>query len=118
MFNNLENTMEVQEDLTIREDLESANLEQDLDNATEAAALTPAENAVLQDCAGESIQKMLEQYALDDQEALAELEERAAATETLEDDGQEAMTIENGCPCGSSGGCSGSTWCYGCGDLR
>lgn len=131
MFNEFENGMkEVQEKLdklTITEDTESAVLENDLSeaaedvenaNAAEAVALTPEESAVFEDCAAESIQQMLEQYALDDQEVLQVLEARADATETREDDGQTSLRVEGGSSCGSGRGCSGSSWCYGCGDLK
>ena len=131
MFNEFENGMkEVQEKpdkLTITEDTESAVLENDLSeaaenvenaNAAEAVALTPEESAVFEDCAAESIQQMLEQYALDDQEVLQVLEARADATETREDDDQTSLRVEGGSSCGSGRGCSGSSWCYGCGDLK
>lgn len=118
MFNELEK-LEVKEPVEQSmhgEDLESANLEIGMDTDTvESAALTEQEVAVLDDCAEVSVQQVLEQYALDDEGILAALEAHAAATETREDDGK-GLTVENGRPCDR--GCSGSTWCYGCGDLR
>lgn len=118
MFNELEK-IEVQESMeqtALGEDLESAVLEDGVDTgAVEGAALTEQEVAVLDDCAEVSAQQVLEQYALDDEGILAALEAHAAATETKEDDGK-GLTVENGRPCDR--GCSGSSWCTGCGDLK
>ena len=125
--NNMKETQEKLDQLTIAEDPESAVLEDEFSetaetvegaNEADGLTLTPEESAVYQDCAAESIQQMLEQYALDDQEMLQILEARADATETKEDDGQTSLRIEGGSSCGSGRGCSGSTWCYGCGDLK
>lgn len=118
MFNELEK-VDVQgglEQTNLGEDAESAVLEDDVDTgAVEGVALTEQETAVLDECAEVSVQQVLEQYALDDEGVLAALEAHAAATETLEDDGK-GLTVENGRPCDR--GCSGSTWCYGCGDMK
>lgn len=128
MFNEFENgmqeTQETLDSLTLVEDIESAALESDLAEVSEnvenanAAELSAEENAIFQDCPADSIQQMLEQYALDDQEVLELLEARADTTETREDDGQASLRVEGGQSCGSGRGCSGSTWCYGCGDLK
>lgn len=125
MFNEFEmgikETQEKLEPVEIVDDSESAALEAEIPESVEnanAVELTPEERAAFQDCAAENIQQMLEQYAMDDQEVLAALEIRADATETKEDDGQSSLRVEGGRSCGSAGGCSGSTWCYGCGDLK
>lgn len=128
MFNELESMLkelpEAPEDLTIAEDPESAVLEVDVPEAeapAEAAGsvvLTPEENAAYQECDTKNIKQLLEQYAMTDQEVLAALELRSDTTELKEDDGTAAIRVETGKSCGSGRGCSGSTWCYGCGDLK
>ena len=121
MFNEMEKIemKESVEQTALGEDQESAVLENGVDTgAVEGAALTEQEVAILDDCAEVSAQQVLEQYALDDEGILAALEDHAAVTETKEDDGQTSLRIEGGSSCGSGRGCSGSTWCYGCGDLK
>lgn len=76
------------------------------------------EGELYNDCSEVVLQQMLEQYALDDQEALSELEKRGDSAETGEGQDGVGLTVEGGRSCGSAGGCSGSTWCYGCGDLK
>lgn len=101
------------------EDLEPVALEDEISESVENAVLqelTPEESAALEDTVTDNIQQMMEQYAMDDQEVLAALEARADATATMEDDGQNSLRTEFGKPCDK--GCSGSTWCYGCGDLK
>lgn len=125
MFNEFEMGMKETQELKVPaellEDSEAAVLEVELPETVENAdmvELTPEESAAFQDCAGENAQQLLEQYAMDDQEVLAALEARSDATETKRDDEPGSLRVEGGRSCGSAGGCSGSTWCYGCGDLR
>lgn len=125
MFGELEKKMVETEKTELMEDPESAVLEdfelsESVENmgAEESLSLTADESVLFQECESEGVQQLLEQYAMDDQEVLAALEIRSAATETQDETAVAGLRVEGGRSCGSAGGCSGSTWCYGCGDLR
>ena len=118
----VQETDETLEKLDTPEDPESAALE-DVEPAPaedvkegEVPELTEEEKQALQDSAGESAKSLLEQYAMDEQ-TLQELEKQSNG-EDADGDSAIKLTVENGSSCGYGNGCSGSSWCYGCGDLR
>jgi len=109
MFDKLEN-VEKNETLESNEEkvLEVNDLAEPTDNN-----LTESEKSVLN-----SVDDSLAKELIKDDEDLSEVEKNANSTETIDGpDNTGDANIEGGRPC-SSGGCAGSTWCYGSGDFR
>ena len=109
MFENLEKKENL-ENLESNEEkvLEVNDLVEPTDNN-----LTESEKSVF-----DSVDDSLAKELMKDDEKLSELEKNANSTETIDGpDSTGDVTIEGGSPC-KSGGCSGSTWCYGSGDFR
>lgn len=83
---------------------------------SEAEGLTAAEQEASDALDLSELRQQLEAYALDDAEAL-----EALSMGTEDEDGADAealLSAEGGSSCGRGNGCMGSSWCYGCGDLK